>query len=281
MQPVANIDRYVAEINRYPILSRSEEFKLAKRHHQQGDELAGRRLVVANLRFVVKVAHEYRGYGMPLPDLIQEGNVGLMHAVSKFEPDRGYRLISYAVWWIRAYIQNFIMRSWSLIKLGTTQAQRKLFFKLRSERDKVEHARGTQGASPDELAKRLEVRPAEIIDMDQRLAFRDFSLDAPVSDDSRQTHLDQVLAGEIDQEYACLLEERRALVYRHVGKARATMNEKERHIIEHRLMADEPQTLQEIGAHFGISRERARQIEGNVLKKLRLALRGTGLDEAA
>jgi len=172
----STIDRYVAEINKYPLLTREEEVALAERYRKDGDLEAAHQLVVSNLRFVVKIAHEYRGYSLKLLDLIQEGNIGLMMAVKKFDASKGYRLISYAVWWIRAYIQNFIMRSWSLVKLGTTQAQRKLFFKLRSERERADREAGEgETATTKALAGRLEVAETDVVDMEARLAARDFS----------------------------------------------------------------------------------------------------------
>src|SRR5262245_39119569 len=159
------IDRFVSEINRYSLLTREQEMALALRYRDGGELEAAHHLVVSNLRFVVKIAHEYRGYGFKLLDLIQEGNIGLMMAVKKFDPSKGYRLISYAVWWIRAYIQNFIIRSWSLVKLGTTQAQRKLFFKLRSERERADRAAGPGSqASTSDLAKRLDVGESDVLD---------------------------------------------------------------------------------------------------------------------
>jgi RNA polymerase sigma-32 factor len=237
-----SIDRYVAEINRYQLLTREEEMELARNYRDNSDLQAAHKLVVSNLRFVVKIAHEYRGYGLKLLDLIQEGNIGLMMAVKKFDPDKGYRLISYAVWWIRAYIQNFIIKSWSLVKLGTTQAQRKLFFKLRSERE------------------------------------RDFSLDAELDEGARQTHLDLLADNGTSQEEKVADMEQRRLVRSKVQEAMEHLNIKERYIVQHRLMTDEPMTLQEIGQHFSISRERARQIEGNVIRKIRAVLVGTGLE---
>ena len=201
-----SLDRYVSEINAYPVLSRADEVGLAEAYRAGTNFQAAHRLIVSNLRFVVKVAHEYRGYGLKLLDLIQEGNIGLMMAVKKFEPAKGYRLISYAVWWIRAYIQNFILRSWSLVKLGTTQAQRKLFFKLRSERERADRAAGPgMSASSHELAERLQVEEREIIDMEMRLAARDFSLDAEVQDGSRLTHVDLLVGeqgGTVEDTYA-------------------------------------------------------------------------------
>jgi RNA polymerase sigma-32 factor len=231
---------------------------------------------------VVKVAHEYRGYGLLLLDLIQEGNIGLMMAVKKFEPEKGYRLISYAVWWIRAYIQNYIMRSWSLVKLGTTQAQRKLFFKLRSERERADRDAGPgKTASCEQLAERLTVEEKDIVDMEQRLAARDFSLDVDLQEGARQTHLDLLVDEVRNQESIYAEAEQRRLLRGKVTEAMKSLNAKERYIIENRLMTDEPQTLQEIGKHFEISRERARQIEGNVLRKLRVALTGSGLEPVA
>jgi RNA polymerase sigma-32 factor len=273
------IDRYIGEINHYKVLSREEEVRLARLYRDEHDVEAAHQLVVSNLRFVVKIAHEYRGYGLRLLDLIQEGNIGLMMAVKKFDPDKGYRLISYGVWWIRAYIQNFIMRSWSLVKLGTTQAQRKLFFKLRSERERANREAGAgQNASTEDLASRLSVGEKDVVDMEQRLAARDFSLDVELQDGARQTHLDLLGFDGMNQEEQFAQEEERSLLRGKVDEAMEKLNEKERYIVENRLMTDEPKTLQEIGQHFRISRERARQIEGNVIRKIRAALMGSGLE---
>ncbi len=274
-----SVDRYISEINRYKLLSRAEEQEIALQYRDTGDVKAAHKLVVSNLRFVVKISHEYRGYGLRLLDLIQEGNIGLMKAVKKFDPNRGYRLISYAVWWIRAYIQNFVMRSWSLVKLGTTQAQRKLFFKLRSERDRADReAAEGERATSEELATRLSVANEDIIQMEQRMGARDFSLDMEVQDGARQTHLDMLDTDEPHQEELYAEVEERRLLRRMVDVAKADLNEKERYIIDNRLLTDEPKTLQQIGENFSISRERARQIEGNVLRKLRSALSGSGLE---
>lgn len=275
-----SIDRYVSEINRYPLLSREEEVRLARCYRKDGNLKSAHQLVVSNLRFVVKIAHEYRGYGLKLLDLVQEGNIGLMMAVKKFEPTKGYRLISYAVWWIRAYIQNFIMRSWSLVKLGTTQAQRKLFFKLRSERERADREAGPgSAASVGDLATRLEVGESDVMDMEMRLAARDFSLDAELQVGARQTHLDLLsVEGVASQEENYAANEEQLLLRGKVKDVMETLNEKERYIVVNRLMTDEPKTLQEIGQFFHISRERARQIEGNVIRKIRTALTGTGLE---
>ena len=278
----STIDRYVAEINKYPLLTREQEVALAERYRKDGDLEAAHQLVVSNLRFVVKIAHEYRGYSLKLLDLIQEGNIGLMMAVKKFDASKGYRLISYAVWWIRAYIQNFIMRSWSLVKLGTTQAQRKLFFKLRSERERADREAGEgETATTKALAGRLEVAETDVVDMEARLAARDFSLDVELQDGARQTHMDLLSAENASQEERVAEMEERQLLRGKVYEAMEHLNEKERYIVENRLMAEEPKTLQEIGQHFQISRERARQIEGNVIRKIRSALVESGFDLSA
>jgi RNA polymerase sigma-32 factor len=282
ISPNQSIDRYVAEISRYSLLNRDQEIELAESYTKHGDLQAAHKLVVSNLRFVVKIAHEYRGYGLKLLDLVQEGNIGLMMAVKKFDPSKGYRLISYAVWWIRAYIQNFVIRSWSLVKLGTTQAQRKLFFKLRSERDKADRQVGPgESASVKTLAGRLKVAEGEVSDMELRLAARDFSLDAELEPGSRQSHLDLLPDESVSQEDRLASLEQRRLVRGKVHEAMGTLNEKERYIVVNRLMTDEPKTLQEIGQHFSISRERARQIEGNVMRKIRSHLQGCGLEPVA
>src|SRR6266568_484149 len=185
----SSLELYLSEINQFPLLAVEEEQSLARTYRRKGDTRAAHRLVTANLRFVVKVAYEYRSYGFKMADLIQEGNIGLMKAVQKFDPDKGIRLISYAVWWIRAYIQNYILKSWSLVKLGTTQAQRKLFFSLartKRELDKMsaEHGCDSDGEDSSKIAKELKVKPGEVEEMTQRMLGRDLSLDAPLSDDS-------------------------------------------------------------------------------------------------
>src|SRR5512132_4726837 len=189
---------YLAEINKYPLLTVDEEQRLARLYAKSGDLDAAHKLVTSNLRFVVKVAYEYRSYGIKMADLIQEGNIGLMKAVQKFDPDKGIRLISYAVWWIRAYIQNYILKSWSLVKLGTTQAQRKLFFSLartRRELDKtsVEHGSDSDGRDPNKIAKKLRVKAGEVREMELRMEGRDLSLDAPMGEDGGHSHVDFVI----------------------------------------------------------------------------------------
>jgi RNA polymerase sigma-32 factor len=265
------LDLYMAEISRFPILTADEEFRLAVRLRKYNDMEAAEKLVVSNLRFVVKIAHEYRNYGLKLSDLVQEGNIGLMHAVKKFDPYKGYRLISYAVWWIRAYIQNYIIKSWSLVKIGTTQAQRKLFFKLSQAKKKLQ---SLSEKKPEfgEIAETLGVRPEEIEEMDLRMSGRDLSLDVPVKEGGESTHMDYLMSEGEDQETALIRKEERALVQHNIAGALARLSEKESFIIRNRVMADDPLTLQEIGDRYQITRERARQIEKQALRKLAQAI---------
>ncbi len=274
-----NLDIYISEINRFPLLSADEEFKLAVRLKKYDDMEAAEKLVVSNLRFVVKISHEYRNYGLKLADLIQEGNIGLMHAVKKFDPYKGYRLISYAVWWIRAYIQNYIIKSWSLVKIGTTQTQRKLFFKLNQAKKRLQ---GLSQKNPEfsEIAESLGVRESEIEEMDLRLSNRDLSLDAYVDEDGESTHIDFLTYDGENQETTLIKNQEMDLVKRSIAGALANLNEKETYIIKKRIMTDNPQTLQEIGNKYNITRERARQIEKQALKKLRLAIPYFGKEKA-
>ena len=265
------LDIYIGEINRHPLLTAEEEFKLAVELKKNNDTEAAEKLVVSNLRFVVKIAHEYRNYGIKLTDLIQEGNIGLMHAVKKFDPYKGYRLISYAVWWIRAYMQNYIIKSWSLVKIGTTQAQRKLFFKLSQAKKRLENL-SEKNPEFSEIAESLGVKEVELAEMDLRLSHRDLSLDAFISEDGESTHMDSLAYEGEDQEISLIKKEEMSLVKRNIAGALAKLNEKEKYIIKHRVMADHPETLQEIGNRYHITRERARQIEKQALNKMRLAI---------
>jgi RNA polymerase sigma-32 factor len=274
------LDLYIAEINRYPILTADEEFKLAVRFKKYNDMTAAERLVVHNLRFVVKVAHKYHDYRVKLTDLIQEGNLGLMHAVKKFDPYKGYRLISYAVWWIRAYIQNYIIKMWSLVKVGTTQAQRKLFFKLGQAK---KHLEALTQKNPElrEIAELLDVKEVEIEKMDLRLSHRDVSLDATIGDDSETTHGDFLTYDGEDQETALIKKQEMELVQRQIAGALEKLGEKESYIVQHRVMSDKPETLQEIGNRYNITRERARQIEAQALKKMKAAITCTSRQPVA
>jgi RNA polymerase sigma-32 factor len=270
----SSLELYLSEINRFPLLTVEEEQRLAREFRKDLDTRAAHRLVTANLRFVVKVAYEYRSYGLKMSDLIQEGNIGLMKAVQKFDPDKGIRLISYAVWWIRAYIQNYILKSWSLVKLGTTQAQRKLFFSLartKRELDKMssEHGLDSDGHDANKVAKKLRVKPTEVREMEQRMEGRDLSLDAPMGDDGTYSHVDFVVSNGPGQDDELSGAEEEQRVHGKVGEALARLDQRERYIIEMRVMSDRPLTLKELGEHFGFSRERARQLEIRAKEKLK------------
>ena len=267
-----SLSTYLSEISQYPLLTQPEEQALARRF-RQGDLAAGHHLVTSNLRFVVKVAYEYRSYGIKMSDLIQEGNIGLMKAVQKFDPDKGIRLISYAVWWIRAYIQNYILKSWSLVKLGTTQAQRKLFFSLARTRRELEKF-GTNDAvvNVDEIARRLHVKPTEVREMEQRMGGRDLSLDAPMGEDGGNSHVDFVVSASAPQDDEFADKEEAGLINTRVRTALMRLDPRERFIIEQRVMNERPMTLKELGEHFGFSRERARQLEIRAKDKLKSEL---------
>jgi RNA polymerase sigma-32 factor len=273
----SSLELYLSEINQFPLLTVEEEQNLARLYRRKGDSRSAHRLVTANLRFVVKVAYEYRSYGFKMADLIQEGNIGLMKAVQKFDPDKGIRLISYAVWWIRAYIQNHILKSFSLVKLGTTQAQRKLFFSLartKRELDKmsVEHGFDSDGEDTAKIAKKLKVKPGEVEEMTQRMIGRDLSLDAPMGDDGGYTHVDFLVGNGAGQDSELSAAQEQTIVQGRIGDALARLDQRERYIIEQRVMSDQPRTLKELGEHFGFSRERARQLEIRAKEKLKQEL---------
>ena len=268
---VGTLDLYIAEINRFPLLTAEEEFKIAVRLKKYNDMEAAEKLIVSNLRFVVKIAHEYRNYGFKLADLIQEGNIGLIHAVKKFDPYKGYRLISYAVWWIRAYIQNYLIRSWSIVKIGTTQAQRKLFFKLSQAKKELETL-SKKNPEFAEIAESLGVKGSEVEEMNLRMGARDVSLHEFIGDEGESTHIDLLAYDGDNQEAELIKGEEKSLVQKNIAGALAKLTERESYIIVNRVMADNPETLQEIGNKFNITRERARQIEKQALKKVQLAL---------
>ena len=261
---------YIQDIRRYPLLSREEEHALAKKFVQTGDVEAARRLVTANLRLVVKIAHEYRRAHRNLLDLIQEGNVGLVQAVKKYDPYRGVKLSSYAAWWIRAYMLKFILSNWRLVKIGTTQAQRKLFFNLKKEKDKLEQM--GFDTSSKALAEALNVPEREVIDMEKRLGQGELSLDAPLGkdDEGGRSHLDMLeSAGETRPDVRAEGDEFRVLLRAKLDEFAKTLRGRELTIFQERLLTDEPKTLQEIGESYGISRERARQLEKRLTDKLK------------
>ena len=272
------LQRYMAEVARHPLLSREEEHQLAARFYRTHDPEIAYRLVTANLRLVVKIAHEYRRAAFNILDLIQEGNVGLMHAVQKYDPFRGVKLSSYAAWWIRAYILRYLMDNWRMVKLGTTQAQRKLFFNLRKEQEKL-LAQGFE-AAPKLLAERLDVSEQDVREMDQRLSNDEFSIDAPLpgtQDESRQTHGDRLVQGGAPVDEQLADEELRRIFKEKLAEFGKTLTaEKDRFLFENRIAPSddrEPMTLQQIGDLWGVTRERARQLEARLTDRLREYLR--------
>ncbi|HEY7536102.1 MAG TPA: RNA polymerase sigma factor RpoH [Thermodesulfobacteriota bacterium] len=271
--PTTSMEHYLTEISNYSVLSREEEYKLAMRYRKKRDLESARKLITSNLRFVVRIANEYRNYGLNPMDLIQEGNIGLMHAVKRFDPTKGYRLISYAVWWIRAYIQNYIIKSWSLVKLGTTQAQRKLFYKLRSEKQKMNLGDVTLSSEDfKNLAKELGVSNQAVIEMDQRMGGKDLSLDAEISGDGEITHLDYLVDDVSNQEDIVRRAQEEEEVRKGLEIALKSLKERERFVIENRILNDNPLTLEELGKKLKLSRERVRQIENSALKKIKTVL---------
>ncbi len=259
---------YLEEIKRYPLLSREEERDLAIRYREKEDMDSAYKLITANLRLVVKIAMDFQRYWMQnLMDLIQEGNVGLMQAVKKFDPYRGYKFSYYASFWIKAYIIKFIMDNWKLVKIGTTQAQRKLFFNLRKEKEQLE-AQGIE-ASARLLSHRLDVKESEIIEMDQRLNSWEISLDSPLKEDSEDTHKSFLPSDDLPVDDQIADREAKAILHDKLVLFREQLKGKEAVIFDKRLLTEEPMTLQEIGDRFGISRERVRQIESRLKKKLK------------
>ena len=277
--PFDPLQRYLTEIRRYPLLSREEEKELGIRYREHEDIEAAYKLVTGNLRLVVMIAREYQRATRNLLDLIQEGNIGLMEAVKKFDPYRGIRFPSYAVWWVRAYIIRYLINNWRVVKLGTTQAQRKLFFNLQKEKERLEAEGIVPG--PKLIAQRLDVKESEVIEMEQRLASRDLSIDQPSDDESGATLLDVLPAGIETAEKQVADAEFRKEIGEKIHAFGAGLKDKEAVIFSERLLSETPLTLQEIGDKYGISRERVRQIEERLKKRLRAYLQSqiADLDE--
>ena len=277
------LTRYLEEIRQFPMLEPQEEYMLAKSWREHGDRDAAHRLVTSHLRLVARIAMGYRGYGLPIGEVISEGNVGLMQAVKRFDPDKGFRLATYAMWWIRAAIQEYILRSWSLVKMGTTAAQKKLFFNLRKIKGQLK-ALDEGDLRPDQvkrIATQLGVTEEDVVSMNRRLA-GDSSLNAPVRNDSESGEWQDWLVDEtMDQETALAeseeKENRRALL----NDALKTLNERERRVFEARRLAEEPLTLEELSAEFGVSRERIRQIEVRAFEKVQKAVQKAAATQAA
>src|SRR4051812_27512953 len=277
--PVLNgesgLSRYLAEIRKFPMLEPQEEYMFAKRWREHEDREAAHALVTSHLRLVAKIAMGYRGYGLPISEVVSEGNVGLMQAVKRFEPDKGFRLATYAMWWIKASIQEYILRSWSLVKMGTTANQKKLFFNLRKAKSKIS-ALQEGDLRPDQvdiIAKRLGVTQQDVIDMNRRLA-GDASLNAPIRDDGDSGEWQDWLADDSESQETVMaaheeLDNRRKAL----SNALSVLNERERRIFEARRLSDEPVTLEELAEEFGVSRERVRQIEVRAFEKVQKAVK--------
>jgi RNA polymerase sigma-32 factor len=275
-----NLSRYLQEIRKFPMLAPDEEFMLAKRWTEHQDTQAAHRLVTSHLRLVAKIAMGYRGYGLPLSELISEGNVGMMQAVKRFDPDRGFRLATYAMWWIRAAIQEYILHSWSLVKIGTTAAQKKLFFNLRKLKGQLQ-AIEEGDLSPENVAKiatELDVPEADVVSMNRRLASPDHSLNAPLRSDSEGEWQDWLVDDSESQE--AKLGDRQELGLRRdlLAKAMSHLNERERDILTHRRLREQPTTLEDLSQKYDISRERVRQIEVRAFEKLQKAIKSAALE---
>ncbi len=268
------LSRYFREVWTFPLLEPEEEYMLAQRWRDHGDTEAAHKLVTSHLRLVAKMAMKYRGYGLPMADLVSEGNIGLMKAVKKFEPERGFRLSTYAMWWIRAAITEYILRSWSMVKLGTIAAQKKLFFSLRKLKNKL-RIMDSGELKPDDvtkLARAMDVPEKEIIDMNRRLAARDVSLNTPLSDDEGIEFQDTLVDSKPSPEALTGEGEELGLRRRYLEQALVTLPERERHIFTERRLTDDPLTLEELGKHYGVSRERIRQLEVRAFDKVKAAV---------
>jgi RNA polymerase sigma-32 factor len=276
LSPEGNLSRYLREIRNFPMLEKEEEYILAKRWREHGDSDAAHRLVTSHLRLVAKIAMGYRGYGLPLGELISEGNVGMMQAVKRFDPERGFRLATYAMWWIRASIQEYILHSWSLVKIGTTAAQKKLFFNLRKIKGQMKAIE--DGDLPPEkvkqIAERLDVTEDDVVTMNRRLAAHDHSLNAPIRSDSDGGEWQDWLADESDSQET-VMGEHEEYQQRHqlLTSAMGNLTERERHILTERRLKDDPSTLEDLSQQYGISRERVRQIEARAFEKLQKAMK--------
>jgi RNA polymerase sigma-32 factor len=266
--PQDALGKYMAEVGKYPLLTREEEKALAIRYYEHGDRDAAERLVTSNLRFVIKVAMEYSKFGAKVIDLIQEGNVGLMQAVKEFNPYKGVRLITYAVWWIRGQIQEYLMRHYSMVRIGTTAKQRKLFYQLQRERDKLERMGFDAGIK--QISGRLGIPEEEVTDMSKRVLKRDVSLDAPtlLNENSTMMELQEDVSVDNPDDAVALKEELHQLGET-IEVLRPDLNQRELFVLDNRLLSDEPLTLQEIGNRYGITREAARQMEARLLKKIK------------
>ncbi len=259
--------KYIQEVSRYPLLSKEEEFDLALRWYKNKDVEAAHKLVLSNLRFVIKIAHEYANYGLKVMDLVQEGNIGLMRAVKTYNPYKDTRLITYAVWWIRSYIHDYIQKNWSLVKIGTTQAQRKLFYKLKKERDALD--KFDLKETPKLLAQKLGVREKDVIEMDSRMSGRDVSLDAPISSEDKHARADFIADDQGNVEQILAEKEEAVVMKAKLHEFEKTLKDRDLFIYRKRLVSEKPMTLQAIANKYKISKERERQIEEKIKKNLK------------
>lgn len=268
--PDVSLSRYLQEIRKFPMLEKEEEYILAKAWQEYGDRDAAHKLVTSHLRLVARIAMGYRGYGLPISELISEGNLGMMQAVKRFDPDRGFRLSTYAMWWIKAAIQEYILRSWSLVKIGTTAAQKKLFFNLRRIKARLNliDDKSLHPEAVKKIAKKLNVEEEEVISMDQRLAGADHSLNMPMHIDSEGEWQDWLVDEKANQETTLAEDEEMSMRQKLLSAAMESLNERERHILNERRLKDEPATLEDLSAKYSISRERVRQIEVRAFEKL-------------
>ncbi|MFN3671090.1 MAG: RNA polymerase sigma factor RpoH [Bosea sp. (in: a-proteobacteria)] len=274
MSAEGGLSRYLDEIRRFPMLEPNEEFMLAKRWREHGDRDAAHRLVTSHLRLVAKIAMGYRGYGLPIGEVVSEGNVGLMQAVKRFEPDKGFRLATYAMWWIKASIQEYILRSWSLVKMGTTANQKKLFFNLRKAKSKIS-ALGEGDLRPEQvktIATKLGVNEQDVIDMNRRLG-GDSSLNTPLREDGEGEWQDWLVDDSESQERRLVEAQESDNRHSALRKALEVLNPRERRIFEARRLAEDPITLEELSEEFGVSRERVRQIEVRAFEKVQDAVK--------
>jgi RNA polymerase sigma-32 factor len=282
MSPDGGLSRYLTEIRKFPMLAKDEEFMLAKRWREHEDPAAAHRLVTSHLRLVAKIAMGYRGYGLPIGEVISEGNVGLMQAVKKFEPDKGFRLATYAMWWIRASIQEYILRSWSLVKMGTTAAQKKLFFNLRKAKSEISALEegDLRPEQVSQIAIKLGVLDSEVISMNRRLSGPDASLNAPLRADSENEWQDWLEdKDQVSQETRLAEDEEKSLRMGLLEEAMTELTDRERHILTERRLKDDPTTLETLAAHYGVSRERVRQIEVRAFEKLQRAMRAAAIEQ--
>ncbi len=272
----SGLSRYLNEIKKFPILTADEEFMLAKRYLEHGESDAAHKLVTSHLRLVAKIAMQYRGYGLPVADLISEGNLGLMKAVKKFEPDRGFRLSTYAMWWIKASVTEYVLKSWSMVKMGTMSAQKKLFFSLRKAKRKLDII-DTSDINPEQakiLADQFNISEADIIHMNRRMTARDMSLNAPVSndDDTTMEYLDTLVDEGPSPESIVVRAQEESFHNAHLRNALAGLPDRERRIFIERRLTEDPITLEELGKEYGISRERVRQLENRAYDRVQKAM---------